>query len=736
MVGFCGNWQLRRSRVSGRRIEVFLRGEVCLIFLGGIWDNALEVSDMRIVWKSFLAGAFVVTAGADVAKAGFTPEHAAKMKHVQEASLSPDGRHIAYVLLAPRDSVKGKNGVARRELHVVDWQGESRPFVTGNISASSLAWSPDGRTITYLAKRGEDKHISLYGIPLDGGESQKIFGHEADISKYHWSGRADRFLFVATEKVEENKAKEKGFNAEVYEEETKRGRVWIARREGTDDWEAEALAMEGSVFDARWSPNDRRLAVAVAPKPFIDFFYMYQKIKIVDAGSGAVLAEVDHRGKLGAFRWNSNGSSLAFLGGAHIHDPSPGRLFVADTSNGSSRRLAADYLPDFAAAEWLNEETLLFIADNGCETDYGRLNAVSGERQLLNFQEAPVAAGMSCVPQAKRAAFVASTPSHGFEAFAARTDGRRMRRLTRSNSWLDDVPLARQEVVRYTARDGVEVEGVLLYPLSYQKGERYPLILVVHGGPEARVANSWVTTYSRPGQFAASNDYLVFYPNYRGSTGRGLEYAMSHQADYAGKEFDDLVDAIDYLDKIGLADPKKVGVTGGSYGGYASAWCATYYTKRFAASVMFVGVSDLISKHGTTDIPDEMYLVHARKRPWEDWSFFLERSPIYYAEQARTPILILHGKDDPRVHPSQSLELYRTLKTLGKTPTRLVWYPGEGHGNRRAAARYDYSLRLMRWMNHYLKGQGGAPPPHMLNYGLDEENGEETKKSGPLSARP
>ena len=119
--------------------------------------------------------------------------------------------------------------------------------------------------------------------------------------------------------------------------------------------------------------------------------------------------------------------------------------------------------------------------------------------QLLNFRNAPVAEGMSCAPQANRVAFVASAPSHGLEAFAARTEGGRMRCLTRSNPWLDDVSLARQEVVRYTARDGVEVEGVLQYPLSYQKGERYPLILVVHGGPEARVANGWVTTYSRPG---------------------------------------------------------------------------------------------------------------------------------------------------------------------------------------------------------------------------------------------
>lgn len=129
---------------------------------------------------------------------------------------------------------------------------------------------------------------------------------------------------------------------------------------------------------------------------------------------------------------------------------------------------------------------------------------------------------------------------------------------------------------------------------------------------------------------------------------------------------------------------------------------------------------------GTTDIPDEMYHVHARKRLWEDWDFFLERSPIYYVEKCRTPLLILHGRDDTRVNPGQSLELYRSLKILGQTPVRLVFYPGEGHGNRNAAARYDYNLRMMRWMDHYLLGDGGTPPDPNLDYGLDqEEEGEE-----------
>jgi dipeptidyl aminopeptidase/acylaminoacyl peptidase len=131
---------------------------------------------------------------------------------------------------------------------------------------------------------------------------------------------------------------------------------------------------------------------------------------------------------------------------------------------------------------------------------------------------------------------------------------------------------------------------------------------------------------------------------------------------------------------------------------------------------MFVGISDKIAKVGTTDIANEEFLVHTLKRPWEDWDFFRDRSPITHAGQSRTATLILHGAADPRVHPTQSMSLYRYLRLHGKTPVRLVLYPGEGHGNRRAASRLDYNLRLMQWMNHYLKGPGGDPPSYEIDY--------------------
>ncbi|MHC4145645.1 MAG: alpha/beta hydrolase family protein, partial [Planctomycetota bacterium] len=176
---------------------------------------------------------------------------------------------------------------------------------------------------------------------------------------------------------------------------------------------------------------------------------------------------------------------------------------------------------------------------------------------------------------------------------------------------------------------------------------------------------------------------------------------------------------------IGLVDKDRVGITGGSYGGYASAWGATYYSHRYAASVMFVGISDQFLSFALGDIPEEHRLVHHMKYPWEDMELMRQRSPITHFQKCRTPLLILHGQSDTRVHPAQSLALYRAVKTYGKTPVRLVRYPGEPHGNRRTGSRLDFSLRLMRWMNHYLKGPGGDPPEYALD--LSEIKPEEKK---------
>jgi len=646
----------------------------------------------------------------------------ARIRLVTSVKISPNGRLIAYTLSVPRRPAKDADGPAWSELHVVDTEGSSRPFVTGEVNVSKIDWPPDGKSISFLAKRHQDKNRALYVIRADGGEARRLIEHPTSISSYDWHPDGKQLAFLATEPEEEKlkKLEEKGFKAEIYEENLRNLKVWVAALPIGDD-KPEALPLKGSASELHWAPKGERLVVALAPTPLIDDNFMNRRLHIVDPQGGKVLLKINNPGKLGPVRWSPDGGKLAFCSGEDVHDPSPGRLMVASTTTGDFRAIMSDYLPDISNISWRDAETILFWGGEGCYTAQGSVSSTGSNRDASTRVELPIITSVSLASDAETFAIAGSTPQHPSEVFLLGPDNPMPRRLTNSNPWLEDRRLAKQQVIRYSARDGESIEGVLIHPLDAKPDHRYPLILMVHGGPESHVSNSWSTRYVYPGQVAAARGFAVVFPNYRGSTGRGVPFAKAHQADYAGKEFNDLVDGVDYLIEIGLVDKDKVGVTGGSYGGFASAWCATYHTERFAASVMFVGISDQISKSGTTDIANEMFLVHARKRPWDDWKFFLKRSPIYYVEQARTPILILHGKEDPRVHPSQSMELYRNLKILGKTPVRLVFYPGEGHGNRKAAARLDYNMRMLRWMEHYLKGPGGDPPPNRIDYGLEEE---------------
>ncbi len=643
-----------------------------------------------------------------------TPLDVAQLRSVLDAAISPDGKWIAYTVSVPRHPLKDENGSARSELHVVEVAtGNSRPFISGDVSVGGISWTPDGAGISFLTRRGKDKQTSLYVIPVDGGEARKLIEHDTSISGYDWKPDGSEVAFLATEKEdpEVKKQKDKGFNAEAYEENLHSKRIWISSAAWDSDRKPRMLGIEGSATELHWSPDGKQLVSAVAPTPLIDHHFMYRRIRSIDAAAGTVAKMIENPVKIGEIAWSPDGKHLAFMSGVDINDPSDGQLMVADVATAEFWDATKNYVPDVVDLHWISETRIGFLAANSCLTESGSVELDGSNRKSVSHGRI-IVHQMSVSDDNSLIALVADSPTHSLEVFiSTRADVESTRRLTDVNPWLKDRQLAKQHIVSYKARDGEKVEGILIRPLHEEEGQQYPLLTVVHGGPEAHISNGWTTRYAYPGQVAAARGFAIFYPNYRGSTGRGVPFRKAHQADYGGKEFDDVLDGIDYLVKSGLVDRSKVGVTGGSYGGFASAWMATRHSERFAAAVMFVGISNQISKSGTTDIADEMFHVHARKRIWDDWQFFLERSPIYYVEKARTPILILHGKEDTRVHPSQSMELYRNLKILGKVPVRLIFYPGEGHGNRKAAARYDYNLRMLRWMEHFITGPGGEAPP-------------------------
>lgn len=664
--------------------------------------------------------------------AGMTPKQIAEIQQISSASMAPDGSRIAVVRSVPRTLFEEENGGSWGELLLVDpVTGSVTPFVNGSVNVGKVKWLPNSSAVSFLAKRDGDDHKSLYVIPVNGGEARRVFSLETDILDYGWSPDGKQVAAIASEPKcpKREELEEKGFNQRIFEEDWRQVKVWITTP--FEDVEPEALALEGSAVQVQWSPKGRRLAVALAPSPLIDDRYMFQTVSVVSPDSGEILGEIDRKGKLGRLTWSPDGTHLAMISGADINDPSAGSLLIASAEGGKAGNLVPEFEGSIDAIAWTDDRTLLCLVSIGVDTALFRASIGNHTFERIGWtQQEAVFSSMSVSVDGSKLALVGSSPEHPGEVFFANPANEAPKRLTDSNPWLADVNLAEQAVVRHPARDGLELEGLLVYPLEYVEGTRYPLVMLVHGGPEAHRSNGWLTRYSSPAQVLAARGFAVFFPNYRGSTGRGVAFSKLSQKDPAGAEYDDLVDAVDHLIEIGLVDKDKVGVTGGSYGGYATAWLATKYSPRFAAGVMFVGISDIISKAGTTNIPEEEYLVHALQRPQDDLDFFLERSPITHAKNGRTPLLILGGEDDPRVDPAQSKEMYRALKVEGKAPVRLVIYPNEGHGNRKAAARYDYSLRLLRWMEHYLQGPGGEMPHWKIDYQLPSDGWLEPELEG------
>ena len=647
-------------------------------------------------------------------KPTLTLEEIVALKRVAAVRMSPAGDRIAYLLQVPREPYVEKDGPSHVELHVVDLNGVSRPYVSGEIAITNIAWAADGEAIYFLAKRDTDTDFNaLYRIPLGGGEAEEVFTHVNSISAVHPSPDGRTLAFVAPAAPPDKKTElgEKGFKAVVYEESVPAVGIWLLDLESL---EVTPQELPGSASGFAWSADGSQYAVALAPTPLVDDSFTARDIHVVDAANGRVQNAIGSVGKLGAFAFSPDGSRIAYIGSVDINDPREGRLFLIPATGGERRELVPGYLGHIWGLTWKDDGSVRWLGNRDVWTEWSTASTAATTGAGPAPESGPILRQVHGHPGQTVVAAIADTPAHPPEVYLLE-DGAAPRRLTDSNPILAERSLAKQEAIRYEARDGLEIGAVLVHPMKRERRGN-PLIIVAHGGPESHDPNGWLSRYSEPAQTLAAEGYAVVFPNYRGSTGRGVEFSKLGQNDYADEEFNDLVDAKRHLVDAGLVDADRVGITGGSYGGYASMWAASALTEEFAAAVAFVGISNQVSKFGTGDIPWEMYHVHSRVWPWDDWMWMLRRSPVYHAGKTRTPLLILHGDKDPRVHPGQSLEMYRSVKLRTDTPVRLVFYPGEGHGNRNTAAQYDYTLRLKRWMDHYLKGPGGEPPPYELDH--------------------
>jgi len=636
-----------------------------------------------------------------------SPEDLLSLKNIRAIHLNPVKNEVIYYVSTPRGPNDKPGGATRKyfraSLH--DWIPS--PLFEDMPTAGSPQFSSDGEYIGFLyAEQGEPRQVWV--MDFHGAQLKQLTNEASGVSQFKWQPGKKGIAYLSREHTSsrEKELKQRGYGFIFYEENLKNSKLHMAWFD--EEWKQKSvwqLTREGHTWDFEFNLQGTQIACSVSPENLIDQNYMFRKIYLIDLMTGQMKQVSQNEGKLGPYAFSPDGRLLAYAAALHINDSQVSQAFVVNLGSGKVSNLTP---PNFKGhvswVSWKDKDKLLYMAGEGVYPTLSVVPVSGGPREIiLHAAEQGIIFGTPLyTPDFKHFIFTGSTPGDISNLY--HWDGKgALEQVSRLNPWLKEKALGKQEVIRYKARDGMMIEGILIHPVGYKSGDTYPLIVYVHGGPEAHETNGWKSPYSTPGQVMAGKGYLVLYLNYRASTGYGVDFAMEGFMDPAGKEFDDLADGIEWAIIEKGADPERIGMAGGSYGGYASAWFATYCTPYVKAVCMFVGISNVVSKRGTTDIPYEELYVHSGEKLEKQWQLDLERSPVYWAHQSRTATLIYGGAADTRVHPSQSLELYRRMKMNDHPAVRLVQYPGEGHGNTKQVGQIDVLYRQLEWLDWYVK---------------------------------
>jgi dipeptidyl aminopeptidase/acylaminoacyl peptidase len=567
---------------------------------------------------------------------------------------------------------------------------------------------------------GESARTRVWILPVGGGEPAPLTDEKTEISAFEWSPDGAAIACLAVDRVSDQREKEEkaGRDAKVVDQDLRPRRLWIV---DVASGVAEKLAALGdlSAWDFAWSPDGSALVATATELNRTDDAYLMKRIYVLPR-SGERHEIVPMIGKIAEIAWSWDGKTIAWIGGVDASDPWTGSLFVVPAGGGTIRNLTGAREESATSISWRRDGRLNVINVQGTRSTLWLVDPGAGTWEIVVPPGLAAFTSSTWSEDGSRFAFAGSTAAAPTDVWSgsivasgpAPSKPRKGRtpptspappvRIVNSNPQLEALPRGGQETVRFRAKDGLEIEGVVLRPAGFAEGTRYPLIVIAHGGPESYYLDGWQNAWSHPGHALAERGFLVFFPNYRGSTGRGVAFAKADHKDLGGKELTDILDGIDTLASKGWIDPKRVGIMGGSYGGYLTALGVTRHSDRFAAGVDMFGITNWESFLGESDIPVENASVH-----WDLWCYehaglCRERSAIGNIDHAATPTLILQGQDDERVPKPQSDELYAALKWR-KVPVEYVTYPREKHGFSERAHRLDALTRTLDWMERYLQ---------------------------------
>ena len=641
-------------------------------------------------------------------KRRLTPEDVISFKNVEDPQISPDGSQVAFVV---GDAFKSTSKWPESTIWIVGTDGarEPRQFTSGPNTDSLPRWSPNGQLLAFLSDRLDSGQRQVYLLSRAGGEALPLTNIDGDIpsprglNSLQWSpdGQSLAFLMQDPDTDEERAKKRAKDDAIVFESDPKFVRLWTVQ---VSTGELECVSPDGlQVWEFAWHPDGHEFAAVVSDDPYEWAWYSNRMVRFEKHGTADTVWMSSRQVALPV--WSPDGSHLAFIS-SNWSDRGcvAGDVWLLSAAGGAARNLTKGMVASFGWVDWSpDSRELLTIAQERGGTGMHRIDVSSGDPSSLWWQQAAVCEAFW--PRFSRShdgvvAVALEDATHPRDIWVGRETSGSLdwQQVSHFHPQATEVVLGQTEVHDWKGADGWDMQGLLIKPVGYESGRSYPLVMWVHGGPTG-VSGSRFYAATFWNQLWSNAGYAVFLPNYRGSTGWGLDFAESNLGDMGGKDFDDMMLGIDSLIATGVADSERLAIAGWSYGGFTTAW-AISQTNRFRAAVMGAGISHWLSFHGKSCLSD-WDGIHYQASPYELDGPFQKFSPLTYYQNLNTPTLILHGELDEDVPVEQSHLFYRALKNKD-VETQLVVYPREAHAVTERQHILDMANRVLNWLQRFL----------------------------------
>ena len=610
--------------------------------------------------------------------------------------------------------------------------GEAQRLTDEKDGVSDFSFSRDGRSIVYRAgKAGEEQ---LYRLPLSNVQSatpEKLTTHSTGVDRWQWSPDSTRIYFTSPDTVDpdDKLRREKKFTVNIRNPESSRASLWALdiqdrkTKRLTDDASYSVadvkISRDGKWIGFRGQSPDRYKRNITAEDLYSDLYLMNtanEKIERLTRNDEVAESSVS---------FSPNGRWVAFSAPDDLtrYNMTNRRVYIRALEDGGTpfRKLGGSFDGDVSIEFWSQDGSTIYFNEGIRATTQllaldVRQNAV---RQLTNAKAALSATrdednGVLLINYAD-----ATTPPTIYAAKSVDDISTRASwmEITDPNPQVRALALGDQEEVTWRSKDGTSVGGVLVKPVGYRQGQRYPLIVAIHGGPAGADVLGFNGGYGS--QVYAGAGYVVLRPNYRGSTNYGQKHLNDIVGNYFAPGYDDIMSGVDHLIAQGVADPDRMGVLGWSAGGHWSNWILVQ-TNRFKAISSGAGTSNWISMYAQSDIQRNRQFYLGNKLPYDDFDAYWSQSPLKYIKNAKTPTMIHVVEGDPRVPSPQSVELHMALKQLG-VPTELYMYPGNTHGIPDPRNQLVKAVSEMAWMDYYVRGRGKKFSWRDVLKTLDEE---------------